>query len=144
MDMWVPFMTAVATTLPNAAIVHDTFHIIRSRMKRVDEVRRRENKTLRATGIEDLVRSRYAWLRHPDNKVQQDKDTFYALQSKGLKVARAWAIKETPLELWSYYDDKLARAFFKARVLMGAIYSRLKPVIQVTKMLNRLPDNMMT
>ena len=27
-DMWVPFMTAVGATLPNATIVHDKFHIV--------------------------------------------------------------------------------------------------------------------
>ena len=47
-DMWVPFMTAVGATLPNAAIVHDKFHIVSYLTNMVDEVRRKENKTLRA------------------------------------------------------------------------------------------------
>ncbi len=37
-DMWDPFMTAVGTTLPNAAIVHDKFHIVSYLTKMVDEV----------------------------------------------------------------------------------------------------------
>ena len=37
-DMWVPFMTAVEATLPNAAIVHDKFHIVSYLTKMVDEV----------------------------------------------------------------------------------------------------------
>ena len=128
-DMWVPFMTAVGATLPNAAIVHDKFHIVSYLTNMVDEVRRKENKTLRAAGIDDLVGSRYTWLRNPVKWTQKDKDTFYALQSKGLKVARAWAIKETLLERWSYCDDKLARAFFK-KGYWWATHSRLNPVIK--------------
>ena len=37
-DMWVPFMTAVGSTLPNVAIVHDKFHIISYLTTMVDEV----------------------------------------------------------------------------------------------------------
>ena len=107
------------------------------------EVRRKENKTLRAAGIDDLVGSRYTWLRNPVKWTQKDKDTFYALQSKGLKVARAWAIKETLLELWTYCDDKLAREFFK-KGYWWATHSRLKPVISAAKMLKNHLDNIMT
>ena len=39
-DMWVPFMTAVEATLPNAAIVHDKFHIVSYLTTMVDAVRR--------------------------------------------------------------------------------------------------------
>ena len=138
-DMWDPFMTAVGATLPNAAIVHDKFHIVSYLTKMVDsvrrahraEVRRKENKTLRAAGINDLVGSRYTWLRNPNNWSEKDKATFSCLQSKGLKVARAWAIKETLLELWTYCDDKLAQSFFK-KWYWWATHSRLNPVISVT------------
>ncbi len=55
-------MTAVGVTLPNAAIVHDKFHIVSYLTNMVDEVRRKENKTLRAAGIDDLVGARYTGL----------------------------------------------------------------------------------
>ena len=142
-DMWVPFMTPVEATLPNAAIVHDKFHIVSYLTKMVDQVRRKENKTLRAAGINDLVGSRYTWLRNPDNWSEKDEATFYGLQSKGLKVARAWAIKETLLDLWTYSYDKPARAFFK-KGYWWATHSRLKPVISVAKMLKKHLDNIMT
>ncbi len=101
------------------------------------------NKTLRVAGIDNLVGSRYTWLRNPDNWVQQGKDTFYSLQSKRLKVARAWAIKETLLDLWTYCDNKPARAFFK-KWYWWTTHSRLKPVISVAKMLKTHLDNIMT
>ncbi len=79
-DMWVPFMTAVGVTLPNAAIVHDKFHIVSYLTNMVDEVRRKENKTLRTAGIDDLVGDRYTWLRNPNNWSEKDKATFFCLQ----------------------------------------------------------------
>ena len=39
-DMWVPFMTAVGATLPNAPIIHDKFHIVSYLTTMVDAVRR--------------------------------------------------------------------------------------------------------
>ena len=87
-----------------------------------------ENETLRAAGIDDLVGSRYTWLHNPNNWSEKDKATFSCLQSKGLKVARDWAIKETLLELWTYCDDKPAQAFFK-KGYWWATHSRLNPVI---------------
>ena len=79
----------------------------------------------------------------PSNGLRKIKTLFTHFNQKGLKVARAWAIKETLLELWSYCDDKLARAFFK-KWYWWATHSRLKPVISVAKMLKNHLDNIMT
>ncbi len=79
----------------------------------------------------------------PTTGVRKIKDTFHALQSKGLKVSRAWAIKEALLELSTYCDDKLARAFFK-KGYWWATHSRLNPLISVAKMLKNHLDNIMT
>ncbi len=136
-------MTAVEANLPNAAIVHDKFHVVRYLTTMVDEVRRRENKTLKAAGIKHLVGSRYIWLRNPDNGSEKEEATFYELQSKELKVARAWAIKQTFLDLWAYSYDKPARKFFK-KGYWWATHSRLKPVIKVAKRLKKHFDNIMT
>ncbi len=54
---------------------------------------RRTVEEVKHVGIDDLVGSLYTWLRLPDNWAQKDKDTFHALQSKGLKVARDWQSK---------------------------------------------------
>ena len=84
-------MTAVEATLPNVAIVHDKFHIVSYLTKMVDavrrvhraEVRRKENKTLRAAGIDDLVGSRYTWLRNPNNWSEKIKPLFFAFNQRG-------------------------------------------------------------
>ena len=89
-DRWVPFMTAVGTTRtpPLFTTSFISSVILQQWLTRCGELTEpksaaNENKTLRAAGIDDLVGSRYIWLRNPDKWSQQDKDTFYALQSKG-------------------------------------------------------------
>ena len=46
-DIWDPFLSAITQCLPQAQIVYDKFHIIRSLLKAVDQVRRHEAKTHR-------------------------------------------------------------------------------------------------
>jgi len=142
-DMWEPFITAIESGFPNADIVHDKFHIVSYLTKMIDEVRRKENKELKANGFEDLVGTRYTWLRNPVNWTEVDEATFSELQSKGLKVARAWAIKETFLDVWDYIYEGPARKFFD-RWYWWATHSRLKPVIKVAKMLKRHLDYILT
>jgi transposase len=55
----------------------------------VDEVRRKENKALRAEGDQRLVGTRYDWLRNPVTMDAQDWRAFAALRRSELKTARA-------------------------------------------------------
>ena len=143
-DMWEPFLKAVDTKLPNAKIVHDKYHLVSHLTKAVDEVRRKEHKELKQNGLEELLKgTRYTWLRNPENWTEKDELTFNTLQSQGLKVGRAWAIKETFMGIWDYVYEKSARKFFD-RWYWWATHSRLKPIIRVAKMMKRNIDNILT
>lgn len=143
-DMWNPYLAAIGKSLPRADVVHDKFHIVSYLTKMVDEVRRKEHKEMKQNGLEELLTgTRYTWLRNPTNWTEKDEATFEELQSKGLKVARAWAIKETFLDLWDYVYEGPARKFFD-RWYWWATHSRLKPVIKVAKMIKRHIDNILT
>ena len=60
MDMWDPYVSSVRENLPGAdsKIVFDKFHIAQHLGKAVDQVRRRENKVLRAAGDDTLAGTR--------------------------------------------------------------------------------------
>ena len=45
-DMWEAYIGAVETTLPDADIVHDKFHIVKHLGEAVDRVRKSENRVL--------------------------------------------------------------------------------------------------
>jgi len=67
MDMWDPYVTSVRDHVADAGkkIVFDKFHVAQHLGQAVDEVRRKENKALRAQGDERLVGTRYDWLTNP-------------------------------------------------------------------------------
>ena len=94
MDMWDPYIRSVQSHLAEAdrKIVFDKFHVAQHLSQAVDEVRRKENKALRATGDERLVGTRYDWLRNPTTMDPKDRRAFAALRDSQLKTARAWAL----------------------------------------------------
>ncbi|MBC7660237.1 MAG: transposase [Chitinophagaceae bacterium] len=123
--------------------MHDKFHLVSYLTKAVDEVRRKEHKVLIIDGDDALKGTKYLWLKNPDNWSDENQKTFKNLQTKGLKVGRAWAIKETFNNLWEYTYQKLAKKFFDEWYWWAA-HSRLDPMIKVAKMLKRHLGNILT
>jgi transposase len=142
-DMWKPYLAAIANVLPEADIVHDKYHIVSHLNKAVDDVRRKEHKELKRDGNESLKGTRYTWLRNPKNWTDEDRATFQQLKSEGLKIGRAWAMKETFPKLWDYIYEGAARTFFKAWYFW-ATHSRLAPMIKVARMIKTHLDNILT
>jgi len=142
-DMWEPYINAVECFLPEADIVHDKFHIAKYLGEAVDKVRKTEHKSLLKEGSEDLKGTKYLWLTNPMNWTDEQKQQFKELKNKGLKVGRAWTLKEMFSDLWGYRYKKPARNFFK-KWYWWATHARLMPVADVAKKLKRHLDNILT
>lgn len=142
-DMWEPYINAVQTLLPEADIVHDKFHIAKYLGEAVDKVRKAEHKSLLKEGIEDLKGTKYLWLTNPANWTAEQRQQFKELKDEGLKVGRAWAIKDMFSYLWGYTYEKAARNFFK-KWYWWATHARLAPIADVAKKLKRHLDNILT
>ena len=136
MDMWAPYIAATRAFVPDAdeKIVFDKFHIAKHLGDAVDRVRREENRELRAQGDDRLVKTKYDWLRNPDNMSSDRWCEFAALRTSSLKVARAWAIKESAMLLWGYVRRGWAERMWK-RWYGWAIRSRLEPIKRVARMI---------
>lgn len=143
MDMWEPFINAVEKRLPQADIVHDKFHIAKYLGEAVDKVRKAENRNLVKQNEDTLKGTKYLWLTNPKNWSEQQQASFNELKDKGLKVGRAWSIKEMFSGLWEYRYEKAARKFFK-QWFWWATHARLKPMAEVAKKLKRHLDNILT
>ena len=143
MDMWDAYVASTKQHLPGAEIVFDKFHIAQHLGDAVDQVRRQENKQLRAEGDNRLVGTKYSWLRHPANFASQAWRKFKSLRESALKTARAWALKETAMTLFNYSYVGAARTFFQ-RWYSWASRCRLKPMIEAARMLKRRLDNILT
>ena len=140
MDMWEPFMKSFHAVFPGAAIVHDKYHISSYLGKAVDMVRRKEHRAFMKDGNELLVGAKYLFLK---NELDGDeKKRFRALMKDELKVGRAWSLKEAFRHFWEYGYVGAARKFF-ACWYFRATHSRLKPMIEVAKMLKRHLDGLL-
>lgn len=145
MDMWDPYVASTREHLAEAdqKIVYDKYHIAAHLAKAVDQVRRAENKRLRASGDERLSGTKYAWLRHPASFTENAWHEFRALRESDLKTARAWALKETAMRLFDYRRESAARTFFE--LWRGwASRSRLAPLVAVARMLTARLENILT
>jgi transposase len=145
MDMWDPYIHSTRRHLPEAdgKIVFDKFHIAKHLSEAVDQVRRRENKQLRAAGDDRLAGTRYDWLRHPARMEPADRREFAVLRDSNLKTARAWALKEAMMALFGYVYERPARKHFRWWH-NWAVRSRLRPMVEKARMLKRRFENVVT
>jgi len=143
MDFWKAFITGANKHVPNAVIVHDRFHIESYLNKAVDKVRKGEHKDLQAQKKDTLKGTKYLWLKSKKNFTKRNKSDFRELNIDQLSVGRAWNRKELFRHFWSYRYEGSARKFFK-KWYFSATHSRLKPVIDVAKMLKRHFENIIT
>jgi len=97
MDMWEPYFKATIKHVPDAAhkIVHDRFHIMQHVGQAVDKVRRQEHRELLRQEDERLKGTKYIWLYREENLPDKHRPTLEALKATNLKVAKAWAMKES-------------------------------------------------
>jgi len=142
LDMWPAYTKAVKASLPEAAIVHDRFHISKHLNEAVDQVRRRENRQLIKQGDNRLKGSRYLWLVNQENLDERFQEAFAVLKQSDLKVSRAWAIKELFRDFWDYSTKGWARRHFN-KWYSWAIRSRLDPIKKMARMLKRHLENLL-
>ena len=145
MDMWEPFITSTVTHVPDGAskIVFDRFHVMEHMLDAVDEVRKREHGALKAEGDETLKGTKYLWLFSEENLPEPSRERFAGLRALHLKTGRAWAIKESLRDLWAYRRKGWAMRHWK-RWYFWATHSRLEPVIEVARMIDRHLENVLT
>lgn len=136
MDMCQAYVASTLAHVPGAAakIVFDKFHIAKQLGEAVDRVRRQENQTLCAADNRRLVGTRYHWLRNPLNETKEQARAAASLRRSNLQTARAWRLKETMMDFWTYRYAAPARAFFE-RWYAWAIRSRLAPIKRVARAL---------
>ena len=128
------FAAATAQAAPQAAIVHDKFHVSMLLNVAVDQVRRREHAALKKDGDERLTGTRQTWLYNPINLNDQRLEAFAELLKENLKTARAWFHKENFGGFWEQEGAWAAEGYFK-RWYAAAIRSRLDPMKKVARTL---------
>lgn len=145
MDMWEPYIqsTRAHVTDADGKIVFDKFHVVKHLHEAVDQVRRREHRTLKQTGDTRLTGTKYLWLMRPTDMTAEQQATFRTLQRADLKITRAWTLKERFCQFWDYTYRGVAQQFF-GRWFWRATHSRLTPMAAVAKRIRRHLPNVLT
>jgi transposase len=131
-DMSPAFIKGVEENFPDAELTFDKFHIMKVINEAVDQVRREEQKS-----HPELVRSRYLWLKNPQNltKKQTSRLENLILKKLHLKTGRAYQIKLNFQEIFnqppSSAEPLLKKWFF------WATHSRLQPIIDAAYTIKR-------
>lgn len=137
-DMSPAFISGVEKQFPDAQLTFDKFHIMKIINEAVDEVRRQEQKDR-----PELARTRYLWLKNPENLKSTQAETLEGLTLKklNLKTSRAYHIRLNFQELFNQPPD-LAEAFLK-NWYYWATHSRLEPIKQAAYTIKRHWDGVL-
>ncbi len=133
MDMWKAFMKAVNAQLPDAAIVHDKFHLFKYLNAAIDQTRRDENKKLSHKDHNPLLGARYLFLKNQQHLTDSQRTRFQQLQELNLLTSQAWTIKET---FKGFYDSQTINEakFFFTEWFDQVMKSTIEPMKKVAKM----------
>jgi transposase len=134
MDMWKAFINAVHKELPNAALVHDKFHIIKYLNDAVDKTRRAEARKLQKTDDKTLVKTKYLFLKNQENMTDKQLTRFKQIQELNLTTSQAWAAKENFKDFFNSETINDAKFFF-AEWYQDIMERSLTKMIIVGKML---------
>ncbi len=138
MDMWDPYIAATRESLEEglSKITFDRFHVMQQLNRAVDLVRRAEHSRLRRAGDQRLKGTKYIWLRGHDRRRRSELLQIQELSRSGLKVGRAWAIKEAIRKLWTYRSPTWARRYF-SEWYGWAVRSQLPEIAAAARTLKR-------
>ena len=142
-DMWRPYIDTVkAHVEDDVVLVFDKFHLIGHLNQAVDEVRREEARELKKSNPELLKKTRYLWLKNPENLTDKQRSRLGYLEKLNLKINRAYLLKETFRDLWSYKRKGWAKKYLN-KWFWWATHSRLKPLRDFAWMLRNHQDGVL-
>ncbi len=134
MDMWEAYICVVRKHVPEAdwKICFDKFHVAKYLADAVDRVRRQENRVLLKENDDRLKGTKHLWLENPNTMRRDRWAEFRELYDRALKTARAWALKESAMQLWHYTTRRWALKMWMAW-LSRAVRCRLEPMLKAAK-----------
>lgn len=136
MDMWKPFRNSTQRHAPEARIVYDKFHVLRHLADAMDAVRRSEYKRVNDKERRFIKGQRYTLLSNRANLELEGRRALRMLLKANRRLYKAYLLKESFGQLWSYNNPTWARKFFdnwKAQLR----WSRLKPYRKFADMIER-------
>jgi transposase len=141
-DMWSIYIDAIARHLPRAALVFDRFHLSQHLSRAVDEVRRQAWRQLAGAEKADFKRTRFLWLKNPENLAQDERTRLSTLLRINSPIVKAYLLKEDLRRFWTYRSTAWAGGHL-LQWLWRASHSRLEPFKKLARMLRTHLDGVL-
>jgi transposase len=131
-DMSPAFISGAEEHFPQAHLTFDKFHVLKIINEAVDEVRRQERQSR-----PELTKTRYLWLKNPENLTVRQVATIERLSMKKfkLKTARAYHLRLVFQEFWGQAKEE-AETFLR-RWYSWAVRSGLAPMREAAATIKR-------
>ena len=136
-DMSPAFISGITEYFVNAHIIFDKFHVMQLVNKAVDEVRRIDQ-------VKNVLlkKTRYIWLKNPENLTEKQTKLLASLRTMELKTGRAYQMKLNLQHFWSIPDRETAEVYLK-KWYFWLTHSKLDPMINVAKTIKKHWDGIM-
>jgi transposase len=108
LDMSPAFGSGVAAQFPRALPVFDRFHVMKVVNHALDLTRREEAK-----GNESLKRTRYLWLKNPEQRSEREEAHLQRLLEQEGATVQAYRMKVRFQELWTQSNPETAQTFLE-------------------------------
>ena len=136
-DMWRPYLRSIREHLGHAVHILDRFHVVGKLNEAVDKVRRREQAEMKRSGYEDvLVKSKYCFLKNPENLTRNQELKLKDILQYDLKSVRAYMLREAFQVFWTYTSPVWA-AWYLRKWCGRANRSKLEPIKKFVKTVRR-------
>ena len=114
MDMWTAFRTSTLKegNAPQARIIYDKFHVLRHLQDALDTVRKKEYGRLTGSGRRFIKGQKYTLLSRWRNLTLAGRKALKVLFNANKRLYKAYLLKESFEQLWSYQSPVWARRFF--------------------------------
>lgn len=136
MDMWKAFERSFQAHCPNGKIAYDHFHISQHLGRAIDAIRRAEYKRVDSDKRRFIKGQRYNLLSNRENLNREGRLELEQLLKANARLNKAYLLKESFDQLWTYRSATWARKFFEGwkRSLR---WQRLKPLEDFAAMIDR-------
>lgn len=126
-DISPAFISGITEQFPKSSLTFDKFHVMKMVNEAIDQVRREEQHQ-----NEELKNTRYMWLKNPNNLSLAEKEKIGSLKDMNLTTSKAYNLKLSLKDFWTFNDKLLAEDFLK-KWYFWATHSQIDPIIEAAK-----------
>jgi transposase len=141
MDMWKAFRNSTQQHAPQAAILFDTFHVMKHLGEALDKIRKAEYARLTGKQRGFIKGQKHTLLSHPQNLTGTARKNLKLLLAANKRLNTAYLLKESFGQLWDYNREARARKFFD-NWRASLKWQRLKPYEKFAAMIERHWDGL--